>query len=898
MLLEKNYQPKEIEERWRQRWEESGCFKPETTHSSEKPSRPVFCVMLPPPNVTGSLHMGHGFQHTLMDILVRYHRACGDDTLWQGGVDHAGIATQMVVERQLEANKQSREAMGREKFIEKVYEWKAASGGNISQQMRRMGVSVDWSRERFTMDEGFKHAVQTAFIKLYQDGLIYKGKRLANWDVKLQTAVSDLEVNLCEEDGNLWTLKYFLDEKKTDYITVATTRPETLFGDTAIAVHPDDARYKKLIGQKVKLPLTNRWIPIISDEMVEPDFGSGCVKITPAHDFNDYEVAKRHQLLDSAINILNKNGTLNAHAGIYENVDRLIARKKIVAELDGLGLLEKTEKYKVKIPRGERTGEIIEPYLTDQWFIKMAPLAKRAIEAVEQGEMKFIPENWTKTYCQWLENIQDWCISRQLWWGHRLPVYYNDETGEIYVGSDQDKIQRENLRQEEDVLDTWFSAGLWPFATLGWPEKTPDLAKYYPTSVLVTGFDIIFFWVARMVMFGLYFTDSVPFKEVYMTGLIRDHLGQKMSKSKGNVLDPIDLIDGITLEDLIKKRTSGLMQPKMAEKIMLHTQKEFPQGIEAFGTDALRFTFCALANTGRDIKFDVGRIAGYRNFCNKLWNATRFVLGKAENHDNNLSLFDQYILSNLENTIKSVHENIKQYRFDLVAQSLYEFFWYDYCDWYLEFSKISLNTEILVTVLETFLKLLHPIMPYITEEIYHRMGHQAFIQSQDFPQYTPDRVFPEAIEKVSFIKEVIVAIRNIRSENKILPSQKITVYLKSALPKTSELFQSFESALQMLARVEKLEWTTTEVPNSATSVVGDLQLFVPIADYVDVEAEKSRLTKEIQKLKIDLEKSGVKLNNPNYVNKAPKQVVEQEKEKLLENTAILQKLEEQLARFQ
>jgi valyl-tRNA synthetase len=906
MQMDKNYQPKIIEAHWAETWEKAGCFRPEYQTASLKAqnSEKTFCIMLPPPNVTGSLHMGHGFQHTLMDALIRYHRACGFETLWQGGVDHASIATQLVVERKLEAENITLKELGRDKFIEKVYEWKNHSGGTISQQMRRLGTSVDWSRERFTMDEGFKQAVNAAFIKLYEDGLIYRGKRLVNWDVKLQTAVSDLEAITSEEEGNLWTIKYYLNA--SDYLCVATTRPETLFGDIAIAVHPKDSRYQKFIGQKVQLPLTNKLIPIIADEFVEMDFGTGCVKITPAHDFNDYDVAKRHQLLELAINIMNKDGTLNQHAYDYHQLDRLIARKKIIEDLSKKGLLEKTEKYKVKIPRGEKSGEILEPLLTDQWYVKMELLAKRAREVVEKNDIKFVPESWSKTYLQWLENIQDWCISRQLWWGHRLPVYYNEKTSEVYVGTDENKIKNEHLIQDEDVLDTWFSAALWPFATLGWPDKTPDLEKFYPTSVLVTGFDIIFFWVARMVMFGLYFTNQVPFKEIYMTGLIRDQYGQKMSKSKGNVLDPIDLIDGISLKDLTAKRTVGLMQPKMAQKIVEHTQKEFPNGIEAHGTDALRFTYCALANTGRDIKFDLGRIAGYRNFCNKLWNAARFVLSKKENADftaekndkNQLSVFDQYILSNLENTIKSVHENFKQYRFDLIAQNLYDFIWNDYCDWYLEFSKIQLNVDTLLNVLEKILILLHPLMPFITEEIYHRMGHRGFIQDKQYPQCNSKLIFKESQEVIEWLKTFITVIRNIRSENKISPQQKITVLLYSPDSVDHARVNDFSAAISVLARIEKCEWVESSQSHCATGVVNNLQIFVPLDDNIDIEAEKTRLSKEIHKFTLEIEKSSQKLNNPDYVNKAPSQVVEKEREKLSENTAILEKLEKQFERLE
>lgn len=885
--MEKTYDPHTIEATWYERWEMAGDFAPTGTGTP-------YSIVLPPPNVTGSLHMGHGFQHTLMDTLIRYHRMKGYNTLWQGGVDHAGIATQIVVERQLEKENLTREGLGREKFVEKVWAWKKESGDNISRQMRRMGSSIDWQKTRFTMDEGFTAAVKKAFINLYNDGLIYRGNRLVNWDVKLQSAVSDLEVISSEEQGNLWHIKYFINDY--DYIVVATTRPETLFGDVAVAVHPDDERYKPLIGKTVKLPLTNREILIIADEYVDPTFGSGCVKITPAHDFNDYAVGQRHHL--PLINILNKNGTLN-HETPYENIDRFIARKKLIETLSTQNLIEKIEPYKTKIPRSERTGEIIEPFLTNQWYIKMAPLAKRAIEAYEKGELKFIPENWSKTYLQWLENIQDWCISRQLWWGHRIPAYY-DANDNIFVGNYAD---RHDLRQDEDVLDTWFSAALWPFASLGWPEKTLDLSNFYPTSVLVTGFDIIFFWVARMVMFGLYFTDKVPFKEVYITGLIRDRDGHKMSKSKGNVLDPIDLIDGISLEKLIEKRTYGLMNPKMEKKIRDATQKEFPEGIPAFGTDALRFTYCALANTGRDIRFDLGRVGGYRNFCNKLWNASRFIFMNESFTQENTSptVFDQWILSSLQNLIQTLEENFAQYRFDLIAQNLYEFFWYDYCDWYLELAKINptQNTKkTLITILENFLKLLHPLMPYITEEIYSRIhpGNKT-IQHEKYPVQDSRQIDEIAVKKMAWFKNIVTAIRNIRSEMRIVPSSKIAIYFYKGSNNDKIYLQEFSSAIQFLTRAETITETDKPLSRSAIAVADELQLFVPLAEHIDIDAEINRLKKEMDKTAIDIQKSEQKLASENYVNKAPEAVVNQERERLNAAKAAWEKLSAQIQRL-
>jgi valyl-tRNA synthetase len=908
--MEKIYQPHTIESHWYEQWEKAGCFKPDGKGNP-------YCIVLPPPNVTGSLHMGHGFQHTLMDTLIRYHRMRGNNTLWQGGVDHAGIATQIVVERQLEKENQTRHSLGREKFIEKVWEWKKASGNQISTQMRRMGSSIDWSRECFTMDANFSTAVREAFTRLYNDKLIYRGKRLVNWDCKLQSAVSDLEVVFTEEPGHLWHIRYYLSDSK-EYIVVATTRPETLFGDAAVAVHPDDERYKKFIGQQLKLPLTSRTIPVIADEYVDPSFGTGCVKITPAHDFNDYEIGKRHNL--DRINILTQEGFLNyqcAEAGL-EGIAVREARSKTSQLLENQQMIEKIEPYTVKTPRCERTGEIIQPYLTDQWYISMKPLAKRAIEAVEKGELRFIPENWTKTYLQWLENIQDWCISRQLWWGHRIPAFY-DNSGNIFVG---DYTHRGDLKQDEDVLDTWFSAALWPFATLGWPEKTPEFDTYYPTNVLVTGFDIIFFWVARMVMFGLYFTQNVPFKEVYITGLIRDQQGHKMSKSKGNVLDPIDLIDGISLENLIQKRTYGLLNPNMEKQITAQTQKEFPQGIPAFGTDALRFTYCALANSGRDIRFDMGRVGGYRNFCNKLWNAARFVIMNTQSHviekvENaaDFSLSDQWILSRLQHTIQNSHDNFSQYRFDLLAQNLYEFLWYDYCDWYLEFSKINASDTTrytLLYVLETVLRLLHPVMPYITEEIWQRVypalqGKNSAattktalssIQYQPYPEYNTGFIFIAAEEKIHWLKSIVTAIRNIRSEMQIPPGKKITVLCQKGTQQDKQWMLEFRDYVQFLARIDTLDWTEQPPSHAATAVAGELQLFIPLAAHINIEAETQRLKKEIARLEAEAAKSEIKLKNPHYIQKAPESVVCKEREYVVECQAVLSKLKQQLAFLQ
>ncbi len=743
--MDKTYDPRAIEERWYRHWEAQGYFRPSGQ------GRP-YCIMIPPPNVTGSLHMGHAFQDTIMDALIRYHRMDGDDTLWQPGTDHAGIATQMVVERQLAAEGKTRHDLGREAFIERVWEWKAQSGGRITQQLRRMGCSLDWSRERFTMDEGLSRAVREVFVRLHDKGLIYRGKRLVNWDPVLQTAVSDLEVISEEEQGHLWHIRYPVADGE-GHVVVATTRPETLLGDCAVAVHPDDERYRHLIGQRLQLPLTGRTIPVIADEHVDPEFGSGCVKITPAHDFDDYQVWQRHkdepaiaeQPHGGLINIFTPEARIADDALIpeaYRGLDRYEARERLIEDLKAQGLLEKVEDHRLMVPRGDRSGAVIEPYLTDQWFVKIRPLAEPAIEAVESGRIRFVPDNWKNTYFEWMRNIEDWCISRQIWWGHRIPAWYDPE-GNVYVGRSEGEVRNRNelpadlpLTQDEDVLDTWFSSALWPFSTLGWPDQTHELERYYPTSVLVTGFDIIFFWVARMIMMGLEFMGDVPFREVYIHGLVRDAHGQKMSKSKGNVLDPIDLIDGIDLESLVKKRTTGLMQPQMAAKIEKQTRAEFPDGIPAFGTDALRFTFAALASTGRDINFDLGRIQGYRNFCNKIWNAARYVFMNLEGADlageRRYTLADRWIRTRLDETVETVRAALDGYRFDHAASALYDFIWHDYCDWYLELSKPALAGDAdaaekratratLVEVLDVALRLLHPIMPYLTEEIWQRV---------------------------------------------------------------------------------------------------------------------------------------------------------------------------------
>ncbi len=922
--MEKTYDPKMIEQSWYTTWEKAGYFAP------GKHGKP-YCIMLPPPNVTGSLHMGHGFQHTLMDALIRFHRMEGDNTLWQAGTDHAGIATQIVVERQIEKENQTRHSLGREAFEKRVWAWKDESGGQITQQLRRMGSSIDWSRERFTMDAGLSYAVQEVFIRLYEEKLIYRGKRLVNWDPHLLTAVSDLEVVSAEEKGSLWHIRYPIINSQ-EYIVVATTRPETMLGDVAVAVHPEDERYKKFIGKMLKLPLTDRTIPIISDDSVEPSFGSGCVKITPAHDFNDYAVGQRHQL--PLINIFTPQATLNENApAAYRGLDRYIARENIIKDLEAAQLIEKIEPHKLNVPRGERSGVIIEPYLSDQWYVKTTPLAEPAIAAIEKGQLHFVPENWTKTYLQWLHNIQDWCISRQLWWGHRIPVWY-DENQQIYVGHDEQHIRKKyqladeiKLHQDEDVLDTWFSAALWPFGTLDWPENTTEFQTFYPTSVLITGFDIIFFWVVRMVMMGLKFTGKVPFKEVYITGLIRDHEGQKMSKSRGNVLDPIDIIDGISLEDLLAKRTTALMMPQMAEKIIETTQKQFPRGIPAFGTDALRFTFCALATNGRDIRFDMGRVEGYRNFCNKIWNAARFVLMNTEHHADELahattdsfeySLPDKWIMSRLQNTISQIRQHFQDYRFDLLAQVIYEFTWNDYCDWYLELAKNSLNNPnssnaqllgtrfTLINVLETLLRLIHPVMPFISEEIWQRVKSLAgmsgdTIQLQHYPITNTHLINIEIEKEIAWLQQFIISIRNIRGEMNIAPGRLLNVILSHGTEIDKQRVQSHEHLLKQQAKLQSLLWLSHDESASAaaTAVLGELQLSIPMAGLIDVAAETTRLHKEITKLQTELTRSESKLANENYVSKAPAEVVNKEREKVAEMRLSLERFEQQLQLLQ
>jgi len=919
--LAKSFEPQAIEAHWYPEWERAGYFK-----AKLESDKPAYCIMLPPPNVTGTLHMGHSFQDTLMDALIRYHRMCGDNTLWQPGTDHAGIATQIVVERQLDAQNISRHDLGREKFLDRVWEWKEESGSTITRQMRRLGASCDWSRERFTMDEGLSEAVTEVFVKLYEEGLIYRGKRLVNWDPVLGTAVSDLEVVAQEEDGFMWHIAYPLAVGVGSLI-VATTRPETLLGDVAVAVHPEDTRYKHLIGQSLRLPLTGRFIPIIADEYVDPTFGTGCVKITPAHDFNDYAMGQRHGL--APINIFTLGAKINEHApAAYQGLDRFDARKKILADLEAQQLLAATKPHKLMVPRGDRSHAVIEPMLTDQWFVKMDGMAKQGLQAVESGEIKFVPENWTSTYNQWLNNIQDWCISRQLWWGHRIPAWY-DYLGNIYVAKTAEDAQKlagdKKLRQDEDVLDTWFSSALWPFSTLGWPHDTPELKTFLPGSVLVTGFDIIFFWVARMVMMSLHFTGKVPFREVYVHGLVRDQHGNKMSKSKGNVVDPIDLIDGITLEQLVAKRTQNLMNPKQAESIEKLTRKDFPDGIPAFGTDAVRFTFASLASHGRDIKFDFSRCDGYRNFCNKLWNATRFVLMNCEGHDVGLdealplefSSADKWVISLLQQAEAEVAEHFNHYRFDMAARTLYELVWDTYCDWYVELAKVQIaignedeqraTRRTLVRVLEAMLRLAHPVIPFITEELWQKVaplagkippappfakGGISSIMLQPYPQANPELINPSALEQTCLLQGMVNACRRLRSEMNLSPAQKVPL-LATGDAATLHACAPYLQALGKLSEVSILD----DLPDTdaAIAIVGDFKLMLKIE--IDVAAERERLHKEITRLSGEIAKAQDKLANAKFIERAPALVVKQERKRLDDFCAMLMQLQAQRAKL-
>ena len=962
--LENAYNPSDVENGMYQVWEDKGYFQP----SYDK--QQSFSIALPPPNVTGSLHMGHGFNNAIMDTLTRYHRMLGENTLWQPGTDHAGIATQMVVERQLNAQGIKRHDLGREKFLEKIWEWKAESGGNITRQIRRLGSSVDWSRERFTMDDGLSNAVKEVFVRLYEDGLIYRGKRLVNWDTKLQTALSDLEVENHDEKGSLWHFRYYLTDKNAktqdgkNYLVVATTRPETLLGDTAVAVNPEDARYQHLIGQTVTLPITGRIVPIVGDDKaVDMEFGTGCVKITPAHDFNDYETGKRHNLpminiFDNSAHILpemqiftdlqTKEPQLETTPSEYAGLERFAARKKMVEQSEAEGWLEEIKPHDLKVPKGDRSNTIVEPWLTDQWYVSIEKLAKPAIEAVEDGRTEFVPAQYKNMYMAWMRDIQDWCISRQLWWGHRIPAWYDDE-GNIYVGRDEAEVRQKYhladslaLRQDSDVLDTWFSSALWTFSTLDWTgelnfdDYSQALKTFHPTSVLVTGFDIIFFWVARMMMMTMYFikdkdgNPQVPFKTVYVHGLVRDGQGQKMSKSKGNVLDPIDLIDGIDLETLVAKRTTGLMNPKDAQKIEKATRKEFADGIPAFGTDALRFTFTSLASTGRDINFDLKRIEGNRNFCNKIWNATRFVLmncvdkeGNALNIDKaaNTELWElpeQWIMSRLNSTVKAIHEHMSQYRFDLVSQDIYEFIWNEYCDWYVELAKSSLNDEsvsaerkaqiryVLLNCLEVAMRFSHPIMPYITESIWQTIAPIIDKKATDsimtaaFPTADDSLISLQTEHDMTWLQALIGAIRNIRGEMKLGNAVRLPVLLDNISDEETARLSRIENQFKSLAKVDTLtivnagDGSDKELPLSSSSMVGQLKVLVPMKGLIDPTAELNRLAKAQEKLTKQAESLRSKLSNESFVSKAPANVVESEKAKLAEMDTQLAEMHKQI----
>lgn len=943
--LENAYNPSDVEAGMYQGWEDSGYFKP----SFDKDES--FSIALPPPNVTGSLHMGHGFNNAIMDALTRYHRMDGDNTLWQPGTDHAGIATQMVVERRLEAQGLKRRDMTREDFIDKVWEWKEESGDNITRQIRRLGSSVDWSRERFTMDEGLSNAVKEVFVRLYDDGLIYRGKRLVNWDPKFQTALSDLEVENVDEKGSLWHFRYhFTDKDLTtregkNYLVVATTRPETLLGDTAVAVNPKDERYAHLIGKTITLPITGRIVPIVADDYVDIEFGTGCVKITPAHDFNDYELGRRHNLpliniLDERANILpamevypdlqTREPTLETTPSDYAGLERFAARKFLVEQAGEQGWLEDIEDYALKAPRAERGGTIVEPWLTDQWYVAVSKLAKPAIDAVEDGRIEFVPAQYKNMYMAWMTDLQDWCISRQLWWGHRIPAWYDDATGEIYVARDEAEVRTKynlsddvKLRQDDDVLDTWFSSGLWTFSTLDWADPNADprvLKTFHPTSVLVTGFDIIFFWVARMIMMTMHFvknedgTPQVPFKTVYVHGLVRDGNGQKMSKSKGNVLDPIDLIDGIDLETLVEKRTSNMMNPKDAAKIEKQTRKEFPEGIPAYGTDALRFTFTSLASTGRDINFDLKRVEGYRNFCNKIWNASRFVLMNCVDKEGNAQAIDQaanmavwelpekWIMSRLNSTISNIHQHFSQYRLDMVSHDIYEFIWNEYCDWYVELAKASLNDDsvsserkaqiryVLLHVLETALRFSHPIMPYLTEQIWQTVApllgrkNTDSIVVADYPQTDTAQISEQTEADMEWLQELIASVRNIRGEMKLGNAVRLPVLLQNISSDEDARLSRIKNQFKALAKVESLEIVKEgdEVPLSSSSMVGQLRVLVPMKGLIDPTAELARLGKSYDKLKGQAEGIARKLGNEGFVSKAPVEVVDAEKAKLAE----------------
>ena len=894
--MKKNYDPSSIEIKIYENWENSNFFKAKPDDSKEP-----FCIMIPPPNVTGTLHMGHGFQNTLMDALIRHKRMSGFDTLWQVGVDHAGIATQMVVERQLENEGLSREKIGREEFEKKVWEWKETSGNKITQQLRRLGASVDWSREAFTMSDELSLAVKEVFIKLFDEGLIYRGERLVNWDTVLGTALSDLEVSSSEENGYLWKIDYLTQDNQR--LTVATTRPETLLGDSALAVNPKDERYKNIIGKKVTLPIVGKEIPIIADEYVDPEFGTGCVKITPAHDFNDFEIGKRHNL--QFVNILNFDGTLNEEVPKkFQGLDIDSARKKVLDELEKLGQLSDTEPYTVQIPRSERSNSILQPLVTNQWFVDVTKLSQEAIRVVKENETQFVPKNWENTYFAWMNELQDWCISRQLWWGHRIPAWF-DKEGNIFVGESEEDVRKKydlgsrNLRQEEDVLDTWFSSALWTFSTLGWPKKDNLLSRYHPTSVLVTGFDIIFFWVARMIMMTTHFINEVPFRKILIHGLIRDSEGQKMSKSKGNTLDPLDIIDGIDLKDLIDKRTEGLMQPRMKERIVKQTKKDFPNGINAYGTDALRLTFCSLASGGRDINFDIKRVEGYRNFCNKLWNASRFINLNIDNfgisEKRSSSIVDDWIDFKFNETVKKVNKAFEEFRFDLVTKAIYEFIWYELCDWFIELNKIDLNQDeitkaeinrSMVDVLEKTLRLAHPIMPFITEDIWQQLKkyHCSDLESITISGYPSvnNGLSESGYKRIEWLKDVVTGIRNIRGELNLKPSTQISCIFENGTENEKSSLEDVESYVKRLSGLKAIKWADPqdESPPASIFTRENLKVLIPLEGLIDAEKESERLIKKIAKISKEKDMLASKLSNKKFTENAPKELVSSQKERL------------------
>ena len=907
--MKKNYEPKGIEKKIYDNWESSGFF---TAMPDEK--KEPFCIMIPPPNVTGTLHMGHGFQNTLMDALIRYKRMSGFDVLWQVGVDHAGIATQMVVERQLESEGQTKESIGRDAFEKRVWEWKEKSGGTITQQLRRLGASVDWSREAFTMSEDLSLAVKEVFISLFDEGLIYRGERLVNWDVVLQTALSDLEVTSEEETGSLWYFDYPVENGSS--ITVATTRPETMLGDSAVAVNPEDERFKELIGQFVIMPITERKIPIIEDSYVDSDFGTGCVKITPAHDFNDFEIGKRHGL--EVINILNLDGTLNEFVPKkYRGLTTTEARKEVLNEMESLGHLNKVEPHKIQIPKSQRSDSVLEPLITNQWFVDVKKMSKEAIRVVHENETGFIPKNWENTYFDWMNKIQDWCISRQLWWGHRIPAWFDKEEN-VYVGKTEDEVRKKydlkdiELHQDEDVLDTWFSSALWTFSTLGWPKEDNLLSRYHPTSVLVTGFDIIFFWVARMIMMTTHFISEVPFKKILIHGLIKDSEGIKMSKSKGNTLDPLDIIDGINLSDLSAKRTEGLMQPQMKERIEKQTKKDFPEGISAYGTDALRLTFCSLATGGRDINFDMKRVEGYRNFCNKLWNASRFIEMQIESYgvseESDEGLIEKWINYRFNLTAKKVNDAFENFRFDLATKAIYEFIWYEFCDWYIELSKIKLSNEgeenskivkSMVTILEETLRLAHPIMPFITEEIwmhfkpYHRNSEKS-IMITEVPKHKGN-LSDNEYQSIEWLKKIVSGIRNIRGEMLIKPSVMIKAFYEGGDKIDRKRSEDLTNLIRECAGLESLEWIGEEnLPPSAAVVVENLKILIPLEGLIDPKEESQRLTKKIDKVSKEHKMLSSKLKNKKFTDNAPKELVQEQQERFEIISKELSNLEDQL----